>query len=67
MKDDLNFLENGRQPNSLENGRGPRYFGKMEDKLNAKVNARQPYFFLKNKRRPFNCLQMEDYPISLLT
>ena len=57
MQDDLNILENGRRPQSLENGRLPQYSGKwktspiwkmtsfiwkMEDNLNYLENEKRP-------------------------
>ena len=40
MDDDLNFLENGRQPKSV-------MFWKMEDDINIFANRRRPPLFWK--------------------
>jgi hypothetical protein len=47
MEDDLNISENGRQPNSLVNGRRPYFFSKLEGDLNFFKNGRQPQYFEK--------------------
>jgi hypothetical protein len=58
MDYDLNFLENGRRIQSLENGRQSQYCGKwkttsiffqIEDDLNSLENGRRPQLFWKWK------------------
>ena len=56
MEDDLHFLENERQPQSLVNGRKPKYFGnrettskfkQIEDKLYIFTNELQTQILFK--------------------